>query len=132
MIFNKNLPLLAIKTLFFLVMYCVFQKNIVTLHRFLNEANERISVMETNAVTNRPSVNMVDAIWTLVQCQTKSVQRALTRRFVVLDAKQRADKNNVISPKMQVLLDASRKDIREGKGTTCHSKTELFSFLDTL
>lgn len=78
------------------------------------------------------TVNAVDAIWALVQCQTKSVQRALTKRFVALDSELRAQKANAISSELQVRLDASREDIKAGRGTRCNTKEELHSFLASL
>lgn len=81
----------------------------------------------------QPTVNAVDAIWSLVQCQTKSVQRALAKRFIALEAERKEfRKANTISPDLQSRLDASRKDIQEGKGTICRNKAELQSFLAAL
>lgn len=80
------------------------------------------------------TANTVDAIWTLIQCQTKSVQRALTKRFVALDAEQRAQRSkaNTITPELQTRLDAARKDIQEGHGTVCKTQEELHAFLSSL
>lgn len=79
------------------------------------------------------ATNMVDAIWTLIQCQSKSVQRALTKRFVALEAEQQAQRKvDTISLELQTRLDASRKDIKEGRGVVCRSKNELQSFLAAL
>lgn len=67
-------------------------------------------------------VNMVDAIWSLVQCQTKSVQKALTKRFVALDREQQ----------LQVKLDNARQEIAAGNCTTCNTQDELNQFLAAL
>ena len=91
--------------------------------------------MITREVSVQPSTaNTVDAIWTLIQCQTKSVQRALTKRFVALDAAQRAQRStvNTITPELQTRLDAARKDIQEGHGTVCKTQEELHAFLSSL
>jgi len=79
------------------------------------------------------TINTIDAIWALVQCQPKTVQRALIKRFVILDAEQRAMRRaNIITPEMQTRLEASRKDINEGRGKECRTKAELISFLAAL
>lgn len=79
------------------------------------------------------TTNMVEAIWALVQCQSKSVQRALAKRFAALGTKQPVQsKADTINPELQARLDASRKDIEEGRGVVCRSKNELQSFLAAL
>jgi len=59
-----------------------------------------------------------EALWTLIQSQSKSVRKTLTKRLVEWD--------------LQTRLDAARKDIREGKGITVNSKEELKTYLDSL
>lgn len=92
--------------------------------------------MTTNEISVRKSstAGTVDAIWTLIQCQTKSVQRALMRRFVALDAEQRAQHvaARSITPELQARLDAARKDIKEGRGTECKTQEELHAFFSAL
>lgn len=71
---------------------------------------------------NASQVNKVDAIWALIQCQTKSVQNALIKRFVALDREQN----------LRAKLDSARQEIAKGNCTTCNTQEELNQFLATL
>lgn len=78
--------------------------------------------MDTSMQIPVSQVNTVDAIWALIQCQTKSVQKALTKRFVALDREQL----------LQARLDSAREEIEKGNCVTCNTQDELDSFLASL
>lgn len=78
--------------------------------------------METTLQMPIQQVNTVDAIWTLIQCQTKSVQKALTKRFVALDKEQT----------VQARLDSAREEIAKGNCVTCNTREELDNYLASL
>ena len=79
-------------------------------------------IMMTTVQMPTQQVSAVDAIWSLVQCQTKSVQKALIKRFVALDKEQA----------LQARLDAARQEIANGNCTTCNTQDELDNFLKSL
>ena len=81
-------------------------------------------------------VSPVDALWTLIQGQSKAVQKALMHRLEALypskSAKSKIIKTDEISPQQLESLEKAREEIRRGECITVHSKEELDNFLAAL
>lgn len=92
------------------------------LYLCVQNAKERKKIMMTTMQMPAQQMNTVEAIWSLIQCQTKSVQKALTKRFVALDKEQA----------LQAKLNATRQEIAAGNCITCKTQEELDNFLASL
>ena len=81
-----------------------------------------------------PTVAPVDALWTLIQGQSKSVQKALKERLEALfPAKtKRKTFSNELTPELLARIEKAREEIRRGECVTVHSVEENRRFLETL
>ena len=80
-------------------------------------------------------LNAADAIWALIQTQTKSVQKNLANRFAALKEEEHRRKKNAehkATPKLLAEIEQARQEIREGKCTVCRTQEELDAFFDSL
>lgn len=72
--------------------------------------------MEAVMNTNPTSVNTVDAIWNLIQCQSVSVRKALTKRMIEAEEKRKTlRQQEMVEETLGRALDEVRESERTGK-----------------
>lgn len=81
------------------------------------------------SVTIKPtSLNMIDAIWTLIQAQPKRVREALSQRL----AEQNASAENIITPALAMQIRKAREEYSKGETTRCENPEQMQQFFDSL
>lgn len=71
--------------------------------------------MEAVANTNLTSINTVDAIWNLIQCQSVSVRKALTKRMIEAEEKRKTlRQQKMVEETLGRALDEVRESERTG------------------
>ncbi len=66
--------------------------------------------------TNSTSVNTVDAIWNLIQCQSVSVRKALAKRMIEAEEKRKTlRQQEMVEETLGRALDEVRESERTGK-----------------
>lgn len=66
--------------------------------------------------TNPTSVNTVDAIWNLIQCQSVSVRKALAKRIIEAEEKRKTlRQQEMVEETLGRALDEVRESERTGK-----------------
>lgn len=72
--------------------------------------------MEAVMNTNPTSVNTVDAIWNLIQCQSVSVRKALAKRIIEAEEKRKTlRQQEMVEETLGRALDEVRESERTGK-----------------
>lgn len=83
--------------------------------------------METITI-NSESVNMIDALWTLIQAQPKKVRQALSLRL----AKENASAQNIITPELAMQIRKAREEFSKAETTRCETPEQMQQFFDSL
>ena len=81
--------------------------------------------MEASINRKSASVNTVDAIWNLIQCQSISVRNALTKRMIEANEKQKTSRQQKM---VRETLHRAMDEVREAK----QSGKAMMSFDDFL
>lgn len=81
--------------------------------------------MEAVVNTNTTSINTVDAIWNLIQCQSLTVRKALTKRMIEADENRKTLRQQRM---VEETLSRALDEVKESK----HSGKSLMSFDDFL
>lgn len=72
--------------------------------------------MEAVMNTNSTSVNTVDAIWNLIQCQSVSVRKALAKRMIEAEEKRKTlRQQEMVEETLGRALEEVRESERTGK-----------------
>lgn len=81
--------------------------------------------MEATINTSAPRMSTVDALWNLIQCQSASVRKALTKRMIEADEKKKTLRQQKL---MKESLGRALDEVREAE----RSGQPLMSFDDFL
>lgn len=77
--------------------------------------------MDAAINSNSTSINTIDAIWNLIQCQSATVRKALTKRMIEAEEKRKTlRQQKMVEETLTRALDEVRESERTGK--------ELMSF----
>ena len=91
--------------------------------------------MPTSIHTQEMSrISPVDALWALIQGQSKSVQKTIKHRLDVLYPAESPESAfaKTTSPDLKVRIEKGREEIRRNECVTVRSKEELDDFLSAL
>lgn len=81
------------------------------------------------SVTMKPtSINMIDALWALIQAQPKRVREALSQRL----AEENASAKNIITPALAMQIRKAREEYSKGETTRCETPEQMLQFFDSL
>ena len=81
-----------------------------------------------SALTTSQSIDMVDAIWALIQAQPKKVRQALSVRM----AEDNASAKNMITPALAMQIRKAREEYSKGETTRCETPEQMQQFFDSL
>ena len=74
------------------------------------------------------SINMIDALWALIQAQPKRVREALSQRL----AEENASAKNIITPALAMQIRKAREEYSKGETTRCETPEQMLQFFDSL
>ena len=81
------------------------------------------------SVTMKPAtINMIDALWALIQAQPKKVREALSQRL----AEENASAKNIITPALAMQIRKAREEYSKGETTRCETPEQMMQFFDSL
>ena len=83
--------------------------------------------MESATIKPTP-IDMIDAIWTLIQAQPKRVREALSQRL----AEQNASAKNIITPALAAQIRKAREEYSKGESARCETPEQMQQFFDSL
>lgn len=83
--------------------------------------------MEKTTITSG-SVNMIDALWALIQAQPKKVRQELSQRL----AEDNASAHNIITPELAMQIRKAREEYSKAKTARCESPEQMQQFFDSL
>lgn len=72
--------------------------------------------MESTTISSG-SVNMIDALWALIQAQPKKVRQELSQRL----AEDNASAQNIITPALAMQIRKAREEYSKAETTRCES-----------
>lgn len=82
-----------------------------------------------DSATIKPaSIDMIDALWALIQAQPKRVRVALSQRM----AEQNASAHNMITPALAIQIRKAREEYSKGETTRCENPEQMKKFFDSL
>ncbi len=71
------------------------------------------------------TVNLIDALWALIQAQPKRVREALSQRLAEENA-------NIITPALAMQIRKAREEYSKGETTRCETPEQMMQFFDSL
>lgn len=74
------------------------------------------------------SINMIDALWALIQAQPKKVREALSLRL----AEENGSAKNIITPALAMQIRKAREEYSKGETTRCETPEQMKHFFDSL
>ena len=74
------------------------------------------------------SINIIDALWALIQAQPKRVREALSQRL----AEENASSKNIITPALAMQIRKAREEYSKGETTRCETPEQMKQFFDSL
>ena len=81
------------------------------------------------SVSMKPaSINMIDALWALIQAQHKRVREALYQSL----AEENASAKNIITPALAMQIRKAREEYSKGETTRCETPEQMLQFFDSL
>lgn len=80
--------------------------------------------METTTTITSASVNMIDALWALIQAQPKKVRQELSLRL----AKENASAHNIITPALAMQIRKAREEYSKAETTRCETPEQMQHF----
>lgn len=83
--------------------------------------------MESTIISSG-SVNMIDALWALIQAQPKKVRQELSQRL----AEDNASAQNIITPALAMQIRKAREEYSKAETTRCESPEQMQQFFDSL
>lgn len=83
--------------------------------------------MESATMTSA-TVNMIDALWALIQAQPKKVRQALSLRL----AEENASAHNIITPALAMQIRKAREEYSKADTTRCETPEQMQKFFDSL
>lgn len=81
------------------------------------------------SITMKPtSMDMIDALWALIQAQPKRVREALSQRL----AEENASSKNIITPALAMQIRKAREEYSKGETKRCETPEQMMQFFDSL
>lgn len=93
-----------------------------------NIVKYKTTITMESVTINPTSINMIDALWTLIQAQPKKVREALSQRIM----EENLSSKNVITPALAIQIRKAREEYSKGETTRCETQEQMQQFFDSL